>query len=520
MSSLALVVAVGVAILVATGAARRWGVAPPALLLIAGVLLGFVPALRAVHLPPEAVLLLFLPLLLYWESFTSSLREIRSNLRVIVLLSTVLVAATAAGVAVTAHQFGMPWGPAWVLGAAVAPTDATAVGVLGRILPRRLGATLRAESLVNDGTALVIYALAVGVTLGEEHVSAPRVGGMFALSYLGGIAIGAVVTYAGIQVRRRLSDPFQHNVLAILTPLTAYLVAELVEVSGVLAVVVCGLWVGRISPRFFPSRVRQYVRTVMSFLTTLANAVLFVLIGLEAQSAVRDLSSVGVVTGALMVVVISAVVVAVRFGWMFTSPYLIRAVDRRDSQRARRLGARPRVVMAAAGFRGAVSLAAALSVPETLHSGAPFPDRDLIIFVTAGVIAVTLVVQAPLLPRVLRWARLGEDGSAEEERRRAEIAATERALEVLPGLAAELGTDDAIAGQLRAEYEEHLRVLRDGGGPGARDKAADLRLAVIARKHEAILRMRDRGEIDDAVLVRLQGLLDMEAVNLAMRRGS
>jgi CPA1 family monovalent cation:H+ antiporter len=139
VSSLALAVAVGVAVLVATGAARRWGIAPPALLLIAGVLLGFVPALRAVHLPPEAVLLLFLPLLLYWESFTSSLREIRSNLRVIVLLSTVLVAATAAGVAVVAHQFGMPWGPAWVLGAAVAPTDATAVGVLGRILPRRLG---------------------------------------------------------------------------------------------------------------------------------------------------------------------------------------------------------------------------------------------------------------------------------------------------------------------------------------------------------------------------------------------
>lgn len=515
MSSLALVVAVGVAVLVSTGAARRWGVAPPALLLIAGVLLGFVPALRAVHMPPEAVLLLFLPVLLYWESFTASLREIRSNMRVIVLLSTVLVAATAA---VAAHGLGMPWGPAWVLGGAVAPTDATAVGVLGRILPRRLSATLRAESLVNDGTALVIYALAVGVTMGEEHVSALRVGGMFTLSYLGGLAIGLVVTYLAIQVRKRLTDPFSHTVLAIITPLTAYLIAELADVSGVLAVVVCGLWVGRVSPRLFPGRVRQYVRTVMNFLTTLANAALFVLVGLEAQSAVRGLSSVRVATAVALVVVVSAVIVGVRFGWMFTSPYVIRAVDRRQVQRTRRLGARARAVMAAAGFRGAVSLAAALSVPEGL------PDRDLIIFVTAGVIAVTLVVQAPLLPRVLRWARLGADGAADEERRRAEIAATEQALTSLPGLAERLGADDEMIEQLRAEYERHLRGLRAGdddtGDAAARERRyADLRLAVIEHKHDAVVRMRDAGEIDDAVLARLENTLDLEAVNLAVRRG-
>src|SRR5690349_19228380 len=171
MSSLELVVAVGVAVLVGAGLSRRLGIAPPVLLLILGVLLGFVPALREVHLPPEAVLLLFLPVLLYWEAFMSSLREIRSNLRVIVLLSTLLVVATAAGVAVVVHALGVAWGPAWVLGAAVAPTDATAVGVLGRMLPRRIATMLKAESLVNDGTALVIYTLAVGVTLGEEHLS-------------------------------------------------------------------------------------------------------------------------------------------------------------------------------------------------------------------------------------------------------------------------------------------------------------------------------------------------------------
>jgi CPA1 family monovalent cation:H+ antiporter len=252
VSSLELVVAVGIAILLCTSAARRIGIASPVLLLLSGILLGFVPALRAVHLSPEVVLLLFLPVLLYWEGFTSSVRQIRRDLRVIVLMSTVLVALTAAGAAVAGHALGLAWGPAWVLGAAVAPTDATAVSVLGGILPRRLGTLLRAESLINDGTALVLYALAVGVTLGEEHFSLGRLGRMFLLSYGGGGVIGLAVTFLVVQLRRRLSDPFQHTLFAVLTPLAAYLLAELVDVSGVLAVVVSGLWVGRVSPQLFP----------------------------------------------------------------------------------------------------------------------------------------------------------------------------------------------------------------------------------------------------------------------------
>ncbi len=525
MSSLELVVAIGIAVLACRTLARRLGLAPPMLLLAAGILLGFVPALRAVHLPPQAVLLLFLPILLYWESFTSSLREIRDNIRVIVLLSTILVALTAAGVAAAAHGFGLPWGPAWVLGAAVAPTDATATGVLSRVLPRRIAATLRAESLVNDGTALVIYALAVGVTSGQESFSVARLSGMFVLSYVGGVAIGLAVTWLSVQVRRRLTDAFQHTLLAVLTPLTAYLIAEAASVSGVLAVVVSGLWVGRVSPHLFPAYARQYVQTVMNFLTSLANAALFVLVGIEAQSAVRGLTTVGRARGVLMVVGISAVVVAVRFGWLFTSPYVIRLLDRRPRQRALRLGSRPRAVMAAAGFRGAVSLAAALAVPHLLDSGMPFPDRDLIIFVTAGVILVTLLVQAPLLPRVIRWARLTGGNESARERRRAEIAATEGAVASLPELAAQQGTDPGITDQLRAEYTRRLRVLRaDQDDVGADDAAgwdqqyANLRSAVIAHKHDAVVTMRDNGDIDDEVLRQIQDNLDAEQVSVDRHR--
>src|SRR6201996_1795550 len=197
-----LVVALGLAVLVCDLVASRIRIAPPVVLLVCGALLGFVPALRSTHLPPSAVLLLFLPALLYWESLTTSLREIRRYLRVIVLSSTALIAVTAAAVAAAGHAFGLPWGPAWVLGAALAPSDATAVGVRARGPARRTAALLRAESLVNDGTALVIYGLAVGVTIGEEHLGVAHVAWLTVLAYGGGIAAGALVALVNWQVRR------------------------------------------------------------------------------------------------------------------------------------------------------------------------------------------------------------------------------------------------------------------------------------------------------------------------------
>jgi len=188
---LEMVVVVGVALVLCGALAQRFPVAPAISLLAVGALLGLVPALRDVQLPPEVVLLLFLPALLYWESLTTSLREIRSNLRVVVLTSTVLVVATAAAVAAVAHHLlGMAWGPAWVLGAALAPTDATAVGVLARALPRRTVTVLRAESLVNDGTALVIYGIAVGITVGQQDLGFWPVSWLLVLSYGGGVLAG------------------------------------------------------------------------------------------------------------------------------------------------------------------------------------------------------------------------------------------------------------------------------------------------------------------------------------------
>jgi CPA1 family monovalent cation:H+ antiporter len=513
------VVTLGVALLAGSVIARRAGIAPPIVLLVCGLLLGFVPALREVHLPSEAVLLLFLPALLYWESLTTSLREIRSNLRAIVLSSTLLVIATAAAVALAAHALGMPWGPAWVLGAALAPTDATAVGVLARALPRRTLTTLRAESLINDGTALVVFSLAVGITVGADHLSALNVSGRFLLSYGAGAVAGLVTAWVSTRARRRLDDPLQENLVVLLTPFTAFLLAEVAHASGVLAVVVCGLIMSQVGPRVGRADTRQQMTAFWSLATFLLNGALFVLVGMEAQSAARGLTSVDVARGLLAVAVVSAVVVGTRFLWLFTTPYVIRALDRRPQQRLRRVGPRARIVSGVAGFRGAVSLAIALAVPVTTSSGGSFPDRDLIIFVTAGVVALTLA-QALLLPRVVRWARLPEDTSVGEERRLAATLAAEEALAALPKTAAELGTDPDVVERTRLEYEEHLGVLaadgEDEDEPVRRhdQQYSELRLALLARKRATVVRLRDEQRIDDIVLRHFQTKLDMEEVRL------
>ncbi|MFG1993959.1 Na+/H+ antiporter [Actinoplanes sp. NPDC048988] len=440
--------------------------APPVLLVGLGVLAGFAPQLRGVRLEPEAVLLLFLPALLFWESLTTSLREIRSNLRVIVLTSTLLVAATAAIVAATAHALGLPWGPAWVLGAAVAPTDATAVGALAGSLPRRTISVLRAESLVNDGTALVIFGLAVG----SSRPGVALTGWLLIWSYAGGCATGALVGAAATRIRRRLTDPTLENVTILLIPFTAYLIAEQARASGVIAVVVAGLMMGHAGPRLGKPRTRQQTFAFWGLATFLLNGALFVLIGVQAHAAVRGLSGVTVTRGLLAVAATSIAVVGARFLWLFTTPYLIRALDRRPGQRARRVGARARVVSGVSGFRGAVSLAVALSIP------AAYPSRGLIVFTVCGVIIATLLVQAALFPRVVRWARLPADTAFDDELRLAEHE--------------------------MADAARHVAANGDGD--------TDRRLAVIAARRRALVGLRDAGRIDDSVLRYVEERLDAE----------
>jgi Na+/H+ antiporter len=522
---LEIVVVLGVAVLVCTVAAGRLRIAAPVLLVLAGVVLGFVPALRAVTLPPAVMLLVFLPALLYWESLTTSLREIRNNLRVIVLASTLLVVVTAAGVACIAHAVGLPWGPAWILGAALAPTDATVVSVIARRLPRRTMTVLKAESLVNDGTALVIYGIAVSITEGREQFDAGHVSWLFVLSYAGGAASGLLAAWLAVQARKRLDSPLHESVVSILTPFVAFMGAELIDASGVLAVVVCGLVLSQVGPRMVRADTRQVSTAFWSLTTFLLNGSLFILVGLQANAATRDLATTGLARALGLTAIAAVAVVGIRLLWLFTTPYVIRAVDRRPQQRLRRLGPRPRIVHALCGFRGAVSLAAALAVPETTASGEPFPGRDVIIFVAAGVIVVTLVVQSVVLPFVVHWAHLPPDTQLDEERSLAVTVSSEEAFAAMPRIAAEMEVDEAVLDRARTEYERHLLLLRADGNDEAVDDTerrleeeySRLRLALLAQKRQTILRLRDERLIDDIVLREVQNRLDIEEVRLSRR---
>ncbi len=248
MNGLEITVTLGAAVFAGTVLAPRLRMATPLLLLLLGLALGFVPELRHIELHPEMVLLIFLPVILFWESLTTSLRSIRRDFRGIMIMSTLLVVATAFAVAGIAHGLGVPWAAALVLGAAVAPPDATAVAALGRTLPHRNFMLLKAGSLTNDGTALVVYAIAVGIAVGGDYTPLD-VTGLVARSYVGGVAVGTIVAVAAYFVLRSLRDATTINIGLLLVPLVAYLAAELIGASGVLAVVVAGLAVGYTSAR-------------------------------------------------------------------------------------------------------------------------------------------------------------------------------------------------------------------------------------------------------------------------------
>lgn len=519
MEGLETVVLLGGTVLAGAILAPRLRMAAPLLLLVFGLVLGFVPQLRQIELPPEAVLLIFLPVMLFWESLTTSLRSIRRDLRGIVLLSTLLVVASALAVAGVANLLGLPWNAALILGAALAPPDATAVAALGRMLPRRNFMLLKAESLTNDGTALVLYAIAVGAALGGSYTPV-NVAGLFALSYIGGAAAGILVAGAAYLLLVRVRDPLIINIALLIIPFTAFLLAEAVGASGVLAVVAAGLIISFTSSRISTAASRRQTESAWPLGSYLLNGALFVLIGLQVQAAVHEINARDVGRLLLSTVAVWLVLIIIRFLFQTVIITVIRFLDRRPSQRQRRMTYRARVVSSIAGFRGAVSLAVALSVPTAVNDGTPFPGRDDIIFITAGVIVLTMLVQGPVLPAVVRWAKL-PDEPEEEELRLAELAVASAAVSALDELAHELGTSPTVHSRLSDEYRSHLSVtqaLKAGSDPAAtmqsRQEEIALRQAVLERKREALLGLRLDGTVDDTVARRLQTRLDVEEQRL------
>ena len=523
MFGLVVIVALVSTVIVGTVLGRRYRVGPPVLLILLGCLLGLIPAVGGVHINGEIVLLLFLPAILYWESLNTSFREIRRNLRVIVMFSIGLVIATAFAVSATARALGMESHAAAVLGAVLSPTDAAAVAGLAKKLPRRSLTVLRAESIINDGTALVLFAVTVHVAVGGAEITPPDLFLRFVGSYLGGIAAGLLVGGAVTLLRRGIDAPLEEGALSLLTPFGAFLLAQSFDCSGVVAVMVSALMLSYFGPVVIRARSRLQSYGFWDMATFLINGSLWVFVGVQLPGALHGISNVhgGLRRAVVLALVVTGVVIVTRIAWVEVTTVLGRFVDRSLRRPSHAVGFRQRFVTGWAGFRGAVSLAAALAVPLTTHSGAPFVDRNLIIFVVSVVILVTVLLQGSSLPLILRWARMPEDVAHADELQLARSRSAEIALEALPTVASEVGLSQDTLRRLQKEYEEHAALVMANDECSAATDLAErnelvrrVRLGVLEHQRRAVTALRNQNRIDDIVLRELQSEMDLEEVQL------
>jgi monovalent cation/hydrogen antiporter len=496
----------------------------PITLVLGGLAIGFIPGVPSPELDPELVLLIFLPPLLYGAAFFTSLRDLRRNARPIALLSIVLVFVTMGAVALVAHHvIGLSWGVSFVLGAIVSPTDAVApTEILRRIgAPRRLLTVVEGENLTNDWTALVLYKVAVAaVVSGTFSLFDASV--EFLLSGVGGLAVGLVAGRIIREIRRRIDDPPTEITISILSGYAAYLPAEELGFSGVIAAVTVGIYMGWHTPELTTPIMRMQGVSVWEILTFLLNAVLFLLIGMQMPAILDDLG--GESAGQLLwwALLISLTVVGVRLIWGFTVVYLIRALDRREVMRTRRSTWQSRLVISWAGMRGAVSLAAALAVPLETDSGAPFPERDLIIFLAFAVILVTLVGQGLTLAPLIRWLGVEDDGSEEREEVDARMRVAQAALVRLDELVEEEWVRDDTVERVRGMYEYRRRRFTarvDGDGDESYEERTDqyrrLMYELYDAQREELIELRNSQEISDEVRRRIERDLDLEESRLA-----
>ena len=493
--------------------ARRIGIPYPLLMVVGGTAIGLIPGLPRVELEPDLVFLLFLPPLLYVAASSTSIRDIRKNTRPIALLAVGLVLATIAAVAAVVHLAvpSISWPIAFALGAIVAPPDAiAATAVLQRVgAPKRIVTILEGESLLNDATALVAYRIAL-IAAVTGSFSLVEAGGRFVAVAIGGVVVGLAVGVAVTELRRRLSDTPVSITLSLLAPYVAYLPSEQLGVSGVLAAVTAGLYVGQHASRTLSSETRIAGAAVWQMVVFILNGLVFTLVGLQLPSIIAGLGNIP--TGTLLGLggLVSLTVIVTRMAWVFPGTYLPRLL----SPALRRRDPNPPwqwvVVLGWAGMRGAVSLAAALALPHDLA------ERPLLIFVTYCVIATTLVGQGLTLPYVIRGlgVTVSDDTEHEEAHARAETA--DAALARLADLRATSSDHAELLDSLQARYSHqatHAQEHHDGPlGEPEEELIAHRRIRreLIQAEREAVQDLHARGAISDEVRRRIERDLDLE----------
>jgi CPA1 family monovalent cation:H+ antiporter len=324
-------------------------------------------------------------------------------------------------------------------------------------------------------------------------------------------------------VRKRIDAPQEEGALSLLTPFAAFLLAQAFDCSGVVAVMVSALVLAYAGPLVIRARSRLTAFGFWDITTFLLNGSLWVFVGVQIPGALHHISNVGggLRHAVFIALAVTGVVIVSRVFWGEVTTVLIRLIDRREVQRERRVDWRQRFVTAWSGFRGAVSLAAALAVPATTLSGAPFPDRSLLIFIVIFVILVTVLVQGSTLPAVIRWAKVPDDVAYGRELEMARTRGVQAALDALPTVADEVGIGDDLRRRLQKEYEEKAALARatEDGSADARlvkgkEKVRRVRLGVLEHKRQEITALRNQNLIDDIVLRELQNEMDLEEVQL------
>lgn len=506
--------------------ARRINAAPAILLLLAGIALAFVPGMPSLELPPELVLLVVLPPLIYSASVAMSWREFRHNLRPIILLSVGCVIFTAFAVAAATHYLiGLPWNVGFLLGAIVAPPDVVAPLAIARKLglPRRILVVLEGEGLANDATALILYRFAV-VAISTGVFSLPKAAGTFSLIVVGEVLFGAAVGWLSLRARHRARDPQIEITLSLITPYIAYWIPEHFGGSGVIATVACGLYISWNGPLWISSATRLQGIFFWDLVIYLIEGLLFLLTGFQMRLLFEKSKAFPLQDILFATALVAVIVVIARFAWVYPATYLPRL-----SKRLRNRDPSPpwqwTFVIAFTGVRGAVSLAAALALPFALPGGADFPYRDLILFVSFGVIFITLVGLGLGLPLVVRWLGVAQAGRDEHlAEHESEIAARREALGAalasLDAMTDDRELSDEVVKLLRARHDIRANQLPDSLDPDAPDISAtgtDLTRELISAERKFIHVLLRDGKITDEIRRRIERDLDLEEASLANR---
>jgi monovalent cation/hydrogen antiporter len=511
--------------------ARRLEVPPSILLVITGVLLALIPGLPTLQLAPDLVLVLVLPPLVYSSAVAMSWREFRFNLRPIALLAIGCVVFTTIAVAAATHWLlGFPWAVGFVLGSIVSPPDAVApLSVARRMqIPRRLMIVLEGEGLANDATALVLYRFAV-VAVSVGTFSFAQAAGSLVAILVGEIIWGIGVGWLMLRLRRWVRDPKVEIMLSILTPYAAYWPPEQLGGSGVLATVAAGLYISWNGLRLISAATRLQGVFFWDFLVYLIEGLVFLITGLQIRAVISAIAAYSISSLAMAAAVVSVVVIAARFAWVYPAAYisrLIPAVRRRDPLPSWQW----LFALGFTGIRGVVSLAAALAIPYIKADGSPFPDRDLILFLTFCVIFVTLVGEGLTLPWVTRALGLAHAGRRErQEERSEEFRARKRALEAaiheLDRLTTERQAPESVVRPIRVAQSDRLKLVDHRNDGDARHKKLvdlgdEIELSLIDAERDFINNLYRDGELKDEQRRHIERELDLRDANLANLRST